>query len=532
MPTKIADVESNSPVKTNPNTTAVPVKTNPNSTASADKRPNSGADKKPGSGSIYSTTRQISVKEAKDKPKLTKRTSSKLEQLSVHDPKEPEDETLFMGHCTRLRHNTCFKVCVFLVVLGLDSADLIADWLLFRDVYMVKPGLVYGPPEDAIVYALLAFSIIGSLTFIFEIVNLWWEIFRENPWINADLASAITLWVEDVPQIVLNVLIVVCRDEAISYFQLVKASIMIIGVVIRIVVCLIRYCSKASLSELHKTNKESRLHVFYRFVIMIGLMCVFGCSLAVFFLTQFERTQDGAIKFHIPRTAFEGEFDEDKYFTNVSVYLNHPLFNFEAITDETTDANWMRLISIYDVKAKQSEIFKLEFDDATKTKFVLYQTDTTGALAISDCYTLDRAAKSVVHETNCATLITGNKAVFLFEFKFVPESIPNLIFGDILYNAVVREAGGVCHAPATSLKTQLSDLHDNGHAAIHYYRTDSVTSDHHLLWTGGANSAQFYHNEGDLIDITKVWQTGFGYCTTTGSLAPHIDTNINVNCNL
>lgn len=126
-------------------------------------------------------------------------------------------------------HSFPCKILFFLAILALDFADLISDWLLFVDVILTREGLVYGPPENAAIYALLAFSIVGTVTFIFEAVNLWWEVFRYNPWLDADLVSAVIIWIEDLPQIAINVYIAMCREDPISIFQLSKASVILIG---------------------------------------------------------------------------------------------------------------------------------------------------------------------------------------------------------------------------------------------------------------------------------------------------------------
>lgn len=88
---------------------------------------------------------------------------------------------------------------------------------------------MYGPLEESTTWALLAFSIIGSLTFVFEGVNLWWEVFRNNPWLDTDLVSMVTIWIEDLPQIAINVYIAICREDPISVFQLSKAAICLLG---------------------------------------------------------------------------------------------------------------------------------------------------------------------------------------------------------------------------------------------------------------------------------------------------------------
>nr|KAG5713295.1 hypothetical protein BaRGS_007822 [Batillaria attramentaria] len=111
----------------------------------------------------------------------------------------------------------------------LDLLDLLSDWLLFADVITTERGLVYGPPGDDVVYSLLLFSILGTILFVFEAVNLWRDVFRGNPYLDVDLVSAITIWAEDLPQIAINVYISHCREDPISIFQLTKAAVMLFG---------------------------------------------------------------------------------------------------------------------------------------------------------------------------------------------------------------------------------------------------------------------------------------------------------------
>ncbi|KAK3084314.1 hypothetical protein FSP39_011484 [Pinctada imbricata] len=448
---------------------------------------------------------------------------------------EEADEIIERIHCcAKLRHKLWFKIIVFLIVVALDGADLFADWLLFRDMIQTEEGLVYGPPEGALLWSQLAFSIVGTFTFAFEVVNLWWEIFRENPWINTDLASAITIWIEDVPQIIINVMIAVCREEAISYFQLVKASILIFGIIIRIVVSFIRYCSKKSLAETKEHTAQSRRHVTYRVLIVLGLIILFAGSVAVYFLTQFERTDEGEIQFNLPKTIFEGKYREEKYFSNVSIYLNHPFVDLHKGPNDPY-VDFVRLISLYDVRSQGSVLFKFSYDENTRTKFVIWQEDSPGKIVAKECYEIDRAAKSVTKGSGCATYLAGNTiSSFIFQFKFIPKDIPKLIFGDVRYNVKVNLNGTVCISPESNIVSRVRDrrVHNNVQdAVIHYYRTqDHVDQERHLVWSG-TNDAHFFHKDYDLIDIKEVWKTGFAHCQSSGALAPHQDKNINVNCN-
>ena len=130
--------------------------------------------------------------------------------------------------CTPERNSTCRKV-VFILIVFLELIDLVSDWLVYADFSKMEKGLVFGPPEDAVIHALLTFSIIGSFTFVLEGINLWWGMFRGNPWLDTDFVSAVTIWIEDLPQISINVYLAHCREDPSSGFQLFKASVVLIG---------------------------------------------------------------------------------------------------------------------------------------------------------------------------------------------------------------------------------------------------------------------------------------------------------------
>lgn len=121
--------------------------------------------------------------------------------------------------------------CIFLVTIPfvLNVLDFVSDWLMFYGAMTYQDGLVYGPLDKSVVYALLAFCIIGTLTFILEIADFLSELCCKESCIDTEWVSAITIWIEDVPQIAINVYIACCREDSISVFQLVKASIVLLG---------------------------------------------------------------------------------------------------------------------------------------------------------------------------------------------------------------------------------------------------------------------------------------------------------------
>lgn len=440
--------------------------------------------------------------------------------------------------CGRLHDKFCFKLFVFLLVFVLDVVDLIADWLLYRDVTATQEGLVYGPIEDSLRYLLLAFSIIGSLTFTFEIINLWWEVFRNDPWLDVDFLSAITIWIEDVPQITINVLIVACREEAISYFQLVKASVIIAGAVIRIVVSLIRYCGKKARHDLQcaRVNKSSRRHVVYRIFIMVGLILTLGGAITIFTFTQSERNPEGSLNFKIPHSIIEGEYDDQKYFHNVSIYFSHELFDWDSHT--ATSANHLNLVQLFKVNDIRQEnidrTIKIAYDQLTgPTKIVISSNDMNGAMRATECFQMDRISKKLtLVTTGCTTYLTSTPVnEYTLTFHYITPSVPSLIFGDIKYNVKVKyNPAGKCISPDFAINDNIYDHSKNNKvAALHYFRnTGNSAATHHVSHTS-LTEGTFFHSS-SLEDISDVWKTGFAYCKSSGSLAPHTDDSITVTC--
>lgn len=430
--------------------------------------------------------------------------------------------------CASLHDKLAFKLIVFILVFALDAIDVVTDWWLYHDVSATEEGLVYGPAEDSIRYSLLVFSIIGSLTFTFEIANLWWEIFRHDPWIDVDLLSAICVWIEDVPQITINVFIAACREEAISYFQLVKASVIIFGAFVRIIISLVRYCNKRSRQDLQcaKVNPESRRHVIYRAFIMTGLILTLGGAVAVFMFTQAERNPDGSLNFKIPHSLIEGEYNDERYFQNVSIFFSHEMFDYDTTPNAADDINLVRLLMINDIKKQEKDrTVKIKFKSASPSIFM--EVSDSGK---TECFDIDRTNKNLNIPSSCT--ISAPFDEFVITFQYTKASVPKLLFGDIKYNIKVKNGTtNQCMAPSFSIKKDVSSHSEDHHvAAFHYYRTKSgVSNDYHVIHDAGTNTGKFYHSS-DLIDITEVWQTGFAYCKTSGSLAPHEDTGINVPC--
>ncbi|XP_076453351.1 uncharacterized protein LOC143288600 [Babylonia areolata] len=483
-------------------------------------------------------------KDVKNGPKIC--VDNDDDTTSGSQPVDGDEEELFPAMCGKHcspRHSKACRIIFFLTLFGLDVLDLFSDWLLFADVSITEEGLVYGPPGNSVTYALLAFSIVGTVTFLFEGVNLWWEVFREDPWLDVDLVSAVTIWVEDLPQIAINVYIAYCREDPISVFQLSKASVVLLGLLIRIIISSVKYCNKKALAEANSHTPESKRHVAFRVFIMLGLLINSGCAVTVFVFTQTQRDTNGNIIFQVPETLFEDSYNDQRYFQNVSVFIHHPDFDVSAPTSATNyQANWVRFMSINDIRDRSDLHISYNYvyeKTATHLKMALYvKEDTTGSgrqgsWKVSECYNLDLASHQIVavNSATCQSSFFSPQAVSVYlTFSFTPPDrlFKKYIFGDIRFNVRVYN-NQVC-SEYTDFGDSVSD--STTIPIIHYYRTSATLAPgdmRHLLIKGG--TPRFYSNDGaDLQDVTQVWKTGFGRCESSGSKAPHFQQDIPIQC--
>ncbi|XP_045170841.2 uncharacterized protein LOC123533264 [Mercenaria mercenaria] len=448
---------------------------------------------------------------------------------------KPDGLVSSIPFCRGFHGKRYFKFIVFLLIVILDTADLASDWLLYNDVANTKEGLVYGPLEGSIRYALLVTCIIGTQSITIEIINLSLEIFRGNPWFDLELLSAVIIWIEDVPQITINVVIIACREEAISYFQLVKASVLIAGAIIRVLFSLILYCSNKAIRDIKrvKKNHESRSRVFNRALIMTGLIITLGGAAMVFLFTQYERNPDGTINFKVPNSYVEGEYDDAKYFNNVSIYFSHELFDWNTTASRYAEhRNLFRLFKINEIRQeKVDRMIIIQYDELTgPTKFVIKESDMSGNVRVNECFQMDRTGKNVTIGSNCTAYIALSINEFVFKFRYIKPYVPKLIFGDIKYNIKVKyNSASTCKSPDYVISNSIKDQSNKRVASLHYYRTKgSLDETNHVIHTS-ATHGTFYHSR-SLQDIRDVWKTGFAHCKSTGSLAPHHDDSIDVQC--
>ncbi|CAG2221626.1 unnamed protein product [Mytilus edulis] len=128
----------------------------------------------------------------------------------------------------------------------IEVTDLTFDWLFYVEMSKQLAGIVFGPIDEKFLHAILAFCCIGVVTFIMEMVYTKLDLFNHesNYCIDVVYLSAIVLWCEELPQIGMSAYIASCREESTSLVQIIKASLLILGCLIRIFIVVKRVYSR------------------------------------------------------------------------------------------------------------------------------------------------------------------------------------------------------------------------------------------------------------------------------------------------
>ena len=169
---------------------------------------------------------------------------------------------------------SCRHYTVLVVVFVLEVVDLFCDWLFYTQVK--DSNEVYIIKHDYLQWIILAVASLGSLTFVFEMINLAKEMFSTmESRVLPDTVSMVSTWVEDVPQIAVALTIALNTQEVVHWIQYVKAVWAVVEVAVRALGQCV-YCCKLS----DRPNRG--MNYFVALSKFIAQTVVLGCSVGIF----------------------------------------------------------------------------------------------------------------------------------------------------------------------------------------------------------------------------------------------------------
>lgn len=145
--------------------------------------------------------------------------------------------------CWRFLNTKPGKYLKFFIMLLLDIIDVGIDWFFYMQVQLIEPGLVYGPPNSTIKWCLFVFCIISVICFLIETIQNADDLFFNHKikWLTQSLSNFLMIFLEDIPILAINLIVTICRDGDPTVISVVKASVCIAIVVIRLLLMMLIY---------------------------------------------------------------------------------------------------------------------------------------------------------------------------------------------------------------------------------------------------------------------------------------------------
>ncbi|CAC5403030.1 unnamed protein product [Mytilus coruscus] len=348
-----------------------------------------------------------------------------------------------------------------------------------------EKGIVFGPIDEMFLHAILAFCCIGVATFIVEMVYNKLDIFNHENKCCIDVVylSTIVLWCEELPQIGMSAYIASCREESTSLVQLIKASLLIAGCIMRTIIVFVRIRSR------RKTDSKKCLFLVSSFILILGSILAFMFALSVFVFSTIQH--DGwSFKFQASTEFETSRSDPSRFFGSAEIYINVAELN-KGSTQSNLNNTWLKMVNLTSLIDKPSQLQKIKFEREKKTKiliktFLPRNNSADFQNVKSECYNeTSKLLFRTVDESECLTLINSTDEVEIWiHFMFLPPTRYRLM-GDVQYNA--------CHITSEECSENLKTCTE---VNLKYFSAKSMENNqYHLKPTKSNSLFEFYTSD-------------------------------------
>ncbi|CAF1031963.1 unnamed protein product [Brachionus calyciflorus] len=385
--------------------------------------------------------------------------------------------------------------------------NLIVDWYFYVKVELIEPGLVYGPPESKIRWSIFVFCCISVMSFIIETIQNADDIIKikKLPFLTQSLSNFLVIVFEDIPLLVLNLIVTLCRDGEPTIISVVKASVGIAVVIIRLVLMILVYWLL--------DTKKSRFNLIIDFLSILGIFLIAGLSISIHLLNNFPTNSNGVIQTADPINFDRMTYATDKYLKNVGIFSHWPID-----ANENTD-NYIWLADITDVINVSHMDFQIETDyTSNKTNYTLCIRKNLKSM----CYQINGESHTFINENdvnNKSDLFTKYEMAILKE----PAQSNKYKIGFIDYNLNKLETN-LNGTKSCSKSTAVSLI---------YAKFTALSEEKNISLfktIGNESDLNFYSRKIDLTTVDKFWFNGILQCHMTGDLGPKLSRDIRLSC--
>ncbi|XP_060072684.1 uncharacterized protein LOC132552519 [Ylistrum balloti] len=405
---------------------------------------------------------------------------------------------------------SCWKLSVLLISVSVNLFDLFCDWWFYREQLLVKDGLVFGPYEQDITKATLTFCIIASVTIVPEVSLDFVKYFKDSDKVElaVKIVAAITLLIEDLPQIAINIHVALCREEATNVVQLVKASAAITEVsmkLILIAIQLFRNKSKEDQKPKSKWRRGLKIFTFILLFIILALSITLLCITAASHKSSKSESLD--------------KEKSDRYLEGVGMFMKLPPANIQ--TPDMAEDQWIMLtpiINITKLSVPADGLFLSVMLTSGPLQYIWVRKHFPGNPESLSCFSGNSTTSMLLPPKECSDIpfSTMNTTTVSIRFTYIS---PNIFqpMGDIHFN--------------TELRQEFDQILTNETVVLKYFKVKAeVKGDLALVMRGYGEGYHFYSDRTDLLPIREVWKTGTNNCAHTGRESPKQDKNLFVRC--
>jgi hypothetical protein len=363
---------------------------------------------------------------------------------------------------------------------------------------------------------------VSVFSFVTELLQNGDDLFckKKIKFLNQSVSNFAIIFFEDIPLLVLNLIVTMCRDGEPSTISVIKASVCIGVVIIRFLLMMMIHWVLDS--------KKSKSEFVLDILSTIGLVVIAVMSVTIQLLNSFPTNVNGLIQ--IPdldkfnRTTYVSE----KYLNGVGIYTQWPLDTNNA-SNQTTDEEVRKYLFLANIT---------EVIENTYVSVNVRSNHTLNGENYTLCFTkLNQNACYLVKHNSIAVRMSQNESNYILAsdaylnrngydlaLMRMPAQEYKYKIGYLDYNlnrlTVVNSSSGEEQTCADSAATRL----------FYAKYTSAGRSDSFFRSSGGENEFAFYNYEYDLLTVDKFWRTGIIRCELSGDLGPKLSRNIRLSC--
>ncbi|XP_069135123.1 uncharacterized protein [Argopecten irradians] len=398
-----------------------------------------------------------------------------------------------------MANNRNCKRAVLGFVIAVNIFDLISDWTIYTGELLNKDGLVFGPYDRHIVDATLVFCVIATVTFV---VEFFLDIYNHNKKsetveLAVEILAVVTLLIEDLPLIGINLHIAFCRQRETNIIQIIKASTAILEPLVKLSIMAIKICrNNCKLKK--KITEAKKIRQVLNFLILILLAINLILSILLVLTTMFDSLRlDEEVK--------------NGYQQDVGIFMTVP---------NMADNEWIRLTDLKTITQLSSPtqgLFLSVMVTAAPLQYIWIRKHFPGSPESLSCYHGNSSSAILLPPNDCSNILpTTETTTVSMRFTYIHPSTYQPM-GDIHYNLEVRQG--------------FHQILTNETVSLKYFKVrPAVRSDLALTTTENDSHYQFYREDSDLLSTHEVWKTGTSRCGNTGRESPKLDSDLFVRC--